>query len=47
MVYNCDFQLINQVRLRRKGNLICLLDNTFSSKKQPVKDGEATEGLRP
>ena len=33
-----------QVRLRRRGILLCLLDNTFSSKKQPVKDGEATEG---
>ena len=27
--------------------LLCLLDHSFSSKKQPVKDGEATEGLRP
>ncbi len=33
-----------QVRLRRRGILLCLLDHSFSSKKQPVKDGEATEG---
>ena len=32
------------MRLRRRGILLCLLDNSFSSKKQPVKDGEATEG---
>jgi hypothetical protein len=28
------------VRLRRRSILLCLLDHSFSSKKQPVKDGE-------
>ena len=32
------------MRLRRRVILLCLLDHSFSSKKQPVKDGEATEG---